>query len=140
MAYFQQGVSNFLIGDFEEACGNFNDALLYLRGNSTIDYFQLGLLFKLYSCEVLFNRGLCYMYLQNRELGMADLGFAVKEKQTEDHDVIDEAIAEQAEVRIKALESDTKLLSFQGLSRNFTDLSSGVHRILHSSRCRIQAK
>ena len=31
---------------------------------------------------------------------MADLGFAVKEKVTPDHDVIDEAIREEAEVRI----------------------------------------
>ena len=29
VAYFQQGVSNFLMGDFEEALANFNDTLLY---------------------------------------------------------------------------------------------------------------
>lgn len=77
---------------------NFNDTLLYLRGNTFIDYEQLGLKFKLFSCEVLFNRGLCYIYLQQVEAGMADLGFAVKEKVTPDHDVIDEAIREEAEV------------------------------------------
>ncbi|PHH85581.1 hypothetical protein CDD83_211 [Cordyceps sp. RAO-2017] len=97
VAYFQQGVSNFLLGDFEEALANFNDTLLYLRGNTMIDYAQLGLLFKLYSCEVLFNRGLCYIYLQQREAGMQDLSYAVKEKVVEDHNVIDEAIAEEAE-------------------------------------------
>lgn len=97
MAYFQQGVSNFLLGDFEEALANFNDTLLYLRGNTMIDYAQLGLLFKLYSCEVLFNRGLCYMYLQQKEPGMQDLLFAVKEKVVEDHDVIDEAIRDEAD-------------------------------------------
>ncbi|KAI1432737.1 tetratricopeptide [Xylaria sp. CBS 124048] len=97
VAYFQQGVSNFLIGDFEEALANFNDTLLFLRGNTMIDYAQLGLLFKLYSCEVLFNRGLCYIYLQQKESGMNDLNFAVKEKVVEDHNVIDEAIREEAE-------------------------------------------
>lgn len=97
MAYFQQGVSNFLVGDFEEALANFNDTLLYLRGNTYIDYEQLGLKFKLYSCEVLFNRGLCYIYLQQTDTGMEDLNFAVKEKVTPDHDVIDDAIQEQAE-------------------------------------------
>ena len=51
VAYFQEGVSNFLVGDFEEALANFNDTLLYLRGNTYIDYEQLGLKFKLYSCE-----------------------------------------------------------------------------------------
>lgn len=100
VAYFQQGVSNFLLGDFEEALANFNDTLLYLRGNTMIDYAQLGLLFKLYSCEVLFNRGLCYIYLQQREAGMQDLSYAVKEKVVEDHNVIDEAIREEAEVRL----------------------------------------
>ncbi len=98
VAYFQQGVSNFLVGDFEEALANFSDTLLYLRGNTYIDYEQLGLKFKLYSCEVLFNRGLCYIYLQQREAGMGDLSYAVKEKVTPDHDVIDDAIREEAEV------------------------------------------
>ena len=97
VAYFQQGVSNFLVGDFEEALANFNDTLLYLRGNNYIDYEQLGLKFKLYSCEVLFNRGLCYIYLQQMATGMEDLSYAVKEKVTPDHDVIDDAIQEQAE-------------------------------------------
>ncbi|GKT54164.1 NADPH oxidase regulator [Colletotrichum tofieldiae] len=97
VAYFQQGVSNFLLGDFEEALANFNDTLLYLRGNTMIDYAQLGLLFKLYSCEVLFNRGLCYIYLQQKDAGLQDLSYAVKEKVVEDHNVIDEAIREEAE-------------------------------------------
>src|SRR6201996_3042482 len=89
VAYFQQGVSNFLLGDFEEALANFNDTLLYLRGNTMIDYSQLGLLFKLYSCEVLFNRGLCYIYLQQKDAGLQDLTYAAKEKAVPDHDVID---------------------------------------------------
>jgi tetratricopeptide (TPR) repeat protein len=99
VAYFQQGVSNFLVGDFEEALANFNDTLLYLRGNNNIDYEQLGLKFKLYSCEVLFNRGLCYLNLGQTEAGMQDLNFASKEKVVKDHDVIDEAIEEGAQVR-----------------------------------------
>ncbi len=98
VAYFQQGVSNFLVGDFEEALANFNDTLLYLRGNTYIDYEQLGLKFRLFSCEVLFNRGLCYVYLQQKDGGMMDFAYAVKEKVTPDHEVIDEAIREQGEV------------------------------------------
>jgi tetratricopeptide (TPR) repeat protein len=97
VAYFQQGVSNFLMGDFEEALANFNDTLLYLRGNNNIDYEQLGLKFKLFSCEVLFNRGLCYIYLQQIDQGMQDLVYAAKEKVVPDHNVIDEAIREQAQ-------------------------------------------
>ncbi|KAI9689804.1 MAG: hypothetical protein M1822_009686 [Bathelium mastoideum] len=85
------------MGDFEEALANFNDTLLYLRGNNSIDYDQLGLKFKLYACETLFNRGLCYIYLQQMDAGMQDLQFAANEKANPDHDVIDEAIREQAE-------------------------------------------
>jgi len=91
-------VSNFLLGEFTEAMANFNEALLYLRGNTYIDYDQLGLKFKLFSCEVLFNRGLCYIYDQELEQGMKDLEYAAKEKQVDDHSVIDDAIKEQAEV------------------------------------------
>ncbi|CAF9932379.1 MAG: hypothetical protein ALECFALPRED_005279 [Alectoria fallacina] len=97
IAYFQEGVSNFLVGDFEEAMANFNDALRFLRGNRFINYEQLGLKFRLYSCEVLFNRGLCSIYIQQKEAGMEDLHIAAKEKEKQDHDVIDEAIAEEAE-------------------------------------------
>ncbi|KAJ5247700.1 hypothetical protein N7468_002683 [Penicillium chermesinum] len=82
IAYFQQGVSNFLLGDFEEALANFNDTLLYLRGNTSIDYEQLGLNFRLFSCEVLFNRG---------------SGICCQGKVTEDHNVIDDAIREHAD-------------------------------------------
>ena len=98
VAYFQQGVSNFLLTDFQEALANFNEALLYLRGNTLIDYEQLGLKFRLYSCEVLFNRGLCYIYDGMIDEGMQDLEYASKEVQVEDHNVINEAIAEKAEV------------------------------------------
>src|SRR6266487_3698544 len=58
-----------------------------------IDYEQLGLKFRLYSCEVLFNRGLCYLYLGDTDRGMDDLAYAAKEKQTEEHEVIHEAIS-----------------------------------------------
>lgn len=91
------------MGDFEEALANFNDTLLYLRGNNHIAYEQLGLKFKLYSCEVLFNRGLCYIYLQQKDAGMQDLSYAAKEKMVPDHDVIDEAITEQAEVGLRGI-------------------------------------
>lgn len=120
VAYFQQGVSNFLLGDFEEALANFNDTLLYLRGNTMIDYAQLGLLFKLYSCEVLFNRGLCYIYLQQKEAGMQDLSYAVKEKVVEDHNVIDEAIREEAEVR----PAPTETCKLRNADMEFRDIPS----------------
>lgn len=130
VAYFQQGVSNFLVGDFEEALANFNDTLLYLRGNTYIDYEQLGLKFKLYSCEVLFNRGLCYIYLQQKEGGMKDFAYAVKEKMTPDHEVIDEAIREEGEV---------SLLSTIGLLEDVLTVL-GLHCLLYPGWCRLPPK
>lgn len=97
VAYFQQGVSNFLSQDFEEALANFNDTLLYLRGNRYIDYEQLGLPFKLHSCEALFNRGLCFINIGQKDTGIQDLIFAAREKVLPDHDVIDDAIQDHAE-------------------------------------------
>lgn len=100
---------------------NFNESLLYLRGNTLIDYEQLGLRFKLFSCEVLFNRGLCYIYDQQIELGMKDLEYAAKEKQVEDHGVIDDAIKERAEVSIfhHLPVSVQILITFLGIYRVF---------------------
>lgn len=126
VAYFQQGVSNFLVGDFEEALANFNDTLLYLRGNTYIDYEQLGLKFKLFSCEVLFNRGLCYIYLQQNVAGMGDLSYAAKEKVTTDHDVIDEAIREQAQVRGERDACVGFMLTDSGIYRLFDSRGRGL--------------
>lgn len=139
MAYFQEGVSNFLLGDFEEALANFNDTLLYLRGNTLIDYSQLGLLFKLYSCEVLFNRGLCYIYLQQTEAGMQDLQYAAKEKVVEDHNVIDDAIRDEAKVR-PTFFFFFSFVPIPGLVRSRTDILAGLYRLFHSRWSRVQAK
>jgi len=97
VAYFQCGVSNFLLGRYPMALKDFDEALLYLRGNQAINYEQLGLKFKLFSAEVLFNKGLCLLYLNNFGEGMRDLENARLEKVTEEHNVIDDAIAERGE-------------------------------------------
>ncbi|KZT58649.1 hypothetical protein CALCODRAFT_432156 [Calocera cornea HHB12733] len=93
VAYFQCGVSNFLLNRFEDAYRDFDDAVLYLRGNQAIMYEQLGLKFTLCSCEVLFNKGLCLVYLGKMEEGIAVMREASREKATDEHAVIDEAIA-----------------------------------------------
>ena len=36
IAHFQRGVSNFLLERFELACNDFEESLLYLRGNQTM--------------------------------------------------------------------------------------------------------
>lgn len=97
VAYFQCGVSNFLLQRYEEAHQNFEEALLYLRGNQSINYEQLGLKFKLYSAEVLFNKGLSHLYSGMIPEGMQDLDAARAEKITEEHNVIDDAIVDRGE-------------------------------------------
>ncbi|EJF55734.1 hypothetical protein DICSQDRAFT_73056 [Dichomitus squalens LYAD-421 SS1] len=97
VAYFQCGVSNFLLTRYDAAYNDFSSALLYLRGNQFINYEQLGLKFKLYSAEVLFNRGLTQIYMGNAQEGLADMEDARREKATEEHGVIDDAIQDRGE-------------------------------------------
>jgi len=79
------------------ALKDFEEALLYLRGNQAINYEQLGLKFKLFSAEVLFNKGLCLLYMNNYQDGMRDLESARLEKVTEEHSVIDDALADRGQ-------------------------------------------
>ncbi|KAF8317716.1 hypothetical protein DL93DRAFT_2055303, partial [Clavulina sp. PMI_390] len=97
VAYFQCGVSNFLLGRFEYALKDFEEALQYLRGNQNINYEQLGLKFKLHAAEVYFNRGLCYLYLGDEAAGMQDMTEARNNKAVPEHDVIDDAIRDRGE-------------------------------------------
>lgn len=97
VAYFQCGVSNFLIERFDLAYRDFREALRHLRGNQKIDYEQIGLKFKLYSAEVLFNQALCLLRLGRTFEGIADLVKAREEKATRDHEIIGSAIRARGE-------------------------------------------
>ena len=67
--------------------------LTYLIRN----YEQLGLNFRLFSAEVLFNKGLSLVYMRRPQEGLADMEEGRREKATPEHDVIDDAIRERAE-------------------------------------------
>ncbi|KAI8978430.1 hypothetical protein BDB01DRAFT_726186, partial [Pilobolus umbonatus] len=95
VAFFQRGVSYFLRNDMEAARQDFDSAYEKLRGNQIINYQQLGLSFRLYSCEVLFNRGICQLYLGKMDAGLTDLYYAQKAKMTEEHDVINQAVKDR---------------------------------------------
>ncbi|KIK09857.1 hypothetical protein K443DRAFT_671168 [Laccaria amethystina LaAM-08-1] len=97
VAYFQCGVSNFLLARYELAYKDFEEALLYLRGNQAINYEQLGLKFRLFSAEVLFNKGLVQIYMGRTQEGLADMEEAKRDKATDEHNVIDDAIQERGE-------------------------------------------
>ncbi|GJJ73769.1 hypothetical protein EMPS_06127 [Entomortierella parvispora] len=97
IGYFQNGVANVALENYSKALKCFHDAYLYLRGNMVIDYTQLGLDFKLYSCQVLLNRALCYIELGEMDLGMTDLWRATREKQTKAHDILDQALRDKGQ-------------------------------------------
>ena len=85
------------MGRYDLALRDFEEALLYLRNNQAINYEQLGLKFKLYSAEVLFNKGLSQIYLGNVDQGLRDMQEARAEKATDEHNVIDDALADRGE-------------------------------------------
>ncbi|ORX47021.1 hypothetical protein DM01DRAFT_1348799 [Hesseltinella vesiculosa] len=95
VAYFQKGVSHFCLGSMEDAKREFDTAHKNLRNNQIVNYQQLGLAFRLYACEVLFNRGICRLYLGEIDPGLTDLYHAQKSKMTEEHDVIDQAVRDR---------------------------------------------
>ncbi|KAJ3081446.1 hypothetical protein HK102_002334, partial [Quaeritorhiza haematococci] len=78
IAYHQRGACFYRTGEFGEALQDFNDALTNMRGNLLIDYTQIGLNIKLYACEVAFNRGLCFLQLQQIEAGLAEIEDAAR--------------------------------------------------------------
>lgn len=93
IAYFQIGVCRFLSGLYKKAASSFNTSLKLLRGNSVINYQQLGLEYKLYSCEIMYNRALSYIYSGQMTVGIYDLGFAVKERRfIPEHSMLDDAL------------------------------------------------
>lgn len=61
------------------------------------DYEQLGLTFKLFPFEVLFNRGLCLIVLERPDAGLADLRAARKLKASKDHEIVEGAIRRRGE-------------------------------------------
>lgn len=61
------------------------------------NYEQLGLKFRLYSAEVLFNQGLCQVYLGRTVEGLEYMENARRDKATDEHNVIDDAIRDRGE-------------------------------------------
>ncbi|KAF9523330.1 hypothetical protein CPB83DRAFT_898907 [Crepidotus variabilis] len=97
VAYFQSGVSNFLLEEYRLACHDFDLALIYLRGHLAINYNQLGLDFTLFSTEIFFNKGLSKIYLGRMTEGLEDMKEARRQKVLEKHNAIDEAILERGD-------------------------------------------
>ncbi|CAO3703425.1 unnamed protein product [Rhizopus stolonifer] len=95
VAYFQRGVSYFIKNEMVHAISDFNQAYEQMRGNSIINYNQLGLQFRLYACEVLFNRGICQLRQGKMDAGLTDLYYAQKAGTTGEHAIIDQAVRDR---------------------------------------------
>jgi hypothetical protein len=61
------------------------------------NYEQLGLKFRLFSAEVLFNKGLSQIYMGRMDEGLRDMEEARRDKATDEHNVIDDAIRDRGE-------------------------------------------
>ncbi|KAJ7649285.1 hypothetical protein B0H17DRAFT_958528 [Mycena rosella] len=92
ISYFQRGVSHFLLERYRPASRDFKRAWLSLRGHEEINYEQLGLHFRLFASEVLFNLGLSRIRLGRMDKGMDYLEKAKRLTVIEDHDVIEDVI------------------------------------------------
>ncbi|OLY84106.1 Neutrophil cytosol factor 2 [Smittium mucronatum] len=92
VAYFQRGVAHMIVQDNNSALNDFNDALLNLRGNDFIDYSQVDLNYKIYACEIIYNRALCLFCLGNTDEAKNDLLSAQKMKSKDRHSWIDKAL------------------------------------------------
>lgn len=58
---------------------------------SCCSYEQIGLNFKLCAAEILFNEGLAYLGMQQADQGMQLLDRARREKQVDEHEIMEEA-------------------------------------------------
>ncbi|XP_038205422.1 neutrophil cytosol factor 2 isoform X1 [Arvicola amphibius] len=92
VAYFQRGMLYYSMEKYDLAIKDLKEALTQLRGNQLIDYKILGLQFKLFACEVLYN--IAFMYAKKEEWKKAEeqLALATNMKSEPRHSKIDKAM------------------------------------------------
>ncbi|KAI8917317.1 hypothetical protein BC831DRAFT_384008, partial [Entophlyctis helioformis] len=88
VAFLQKGYAYFMLEDYGRAERCYNMVLELLLENDFIDYTQLGLKYRLYRCEVHFNRAMCYQLVGDRSRGMQDIATAQKLARTPDHNAV----------------------------------------------------
>ncbi|XP_067391280.1 neutrophil cytosol factor 2 [Emydura macquarii macquarii] len=92
VAYFQRGTVFYRRENYELAIEDFKEALAQLRGNQLIDYKILGLQFRLFACEVLYNIALLYAKLEDWRKAEEHLTLAMSMKTEPRHNKIDRAM------------------------------------------------
>ncbi|XP_045153924.1 neutrophil cytosol factor 2 [Echinops telfairi] len=92
VAYFQRGMLYFRIKKYDSAIKDLKEALTQLRGNQLIDYKILGLQFKLYACEVLYNIALTHAQRGEWKEAEESLTLATSMKSEARHSKMDKAL------------------------------------------------
>uniref|UniRef100_A0A452G0P1 Neutrophil cytosol factor 2 n=1 Tax=Capra hircus TaxID=9925 RepID=A0A452G0P1_CAPHI len=92
VSYFQRGMLYYQMEKYDYAIKDLKEALTQLRGNQLIDYKILGLQFKLFACEVLYN--IAFIYAKREEWKKAEehLALAASMKSEPRHSKIDRAM------------------------------------------------
>uniref|UniRef100_H3A0P6 Neutrophil cytosolic factor 2 n=1 Tax=Latimeria chalumnae TaxID=7897 RepID=H3A0P6_LATCH len=105
VAFFQRGITFYKMEKYEEALRDFEESFNQLRGNQLIDYKILGLRYKLYACEVLYNGALAHAQLKNWRRAEENLVKAQQLKMEPRHSNVDHALeAVKKEKVFKAVE------------------------------------
>ncbi|NWS66102.1 NCF2 factor, partial [Crotophaga sulcirostris] len=92
VAYFQRGNVFYQRQNHEKAIEDFKEALAQLRGNQLIDYKILGLRYRLFACEILYNIALAYATIENWKKAEEHLTLAMGMKSEPQHNKIDRAM------------------------------------------------
>ncbi|NWU05887.1 NCF2 factor, partial [Cephalopterus ornatus] len=92
VAYFQRGTVFYRRQNNGKAIEDFKEALAQLRGNRLIDYKILGLRYRLFACEILYNIALVYATMENWEKAEEHLTLAMSMKSEPQHNKIDRAM------------------------------------------------
>ncbi|NXE75328.1 NCF2 factor, partial [Cochlearius cochlearius] len=92
VAYFQRGTVFYQRQNHEKAIEDFKEALAQLRGNQLIDYKILGLRYRLFACEILYNIALLYATVEDWKKAEEHLTLAMSMKSEPQHNKIDKAM------------------------------------------------
>ncbi|NXR03651.1 NCF2 factor, partial [Sagittarius serpentarius] len=92
VAYFQRGTVFYRRENHENAIKDFKEALAQLRGNQLIDYKILGLRYRLFACEILYNIALVYAAMEDWKKAEEHLTLATSMKSEPQHNKIDRAM------------------------------------------------
>ncbi|KAJ7426127.1 Neutrophil cytosol factor 2 [Willisornis vidua] len=92
VAYFQRGNVAYRRQNHGKAMEDFKEALAQLRGNQLIDYKILGLRYRLFACEILYNIALVHATMESWGKAEEHLTLAMSMKSEPQHNKIDRAM------------------------------------------------